>query len=75
MRKKREPQRLVVEMQRLMHHHEITRKEVTEKAGLGRNSIGQWVNNGVKPTIESFDMALNAMGYKLEIVGNNETEK
>ena len=74
MRAKREPQRLVLEMQQLRHSLNIEQRELTKKAGLSENSLREWVKNGVIPTIESFDMALKAMGYKLKIVEDNEAE-
>lgn len=74
MKRKREPQRLVLEMQQLIYRHDITRKELAQRAGLGDNTIGEWINNGVKPTIESFDMALKVLGCKLKIVEDNEEE-
>lgn len=74
MRAKREPQRLVLEMHQLRQRHNIEQRELTKKAGLSENSLREWVNNGVIPTIESLDMALKAMGYKLTIVEDNEAE-
>lgn len=74
MRAKREPQRLVLEMHQLRQRLNIEQRELTKKAGLSENSLREWVKNGVIPTIESLDMALKAMGYKLTIVEDNEAE-
>ena len=39
-----------------------------EKAGYDRSTIFRWRYDGIKPSIQSFDDMLGAIGYKLAIV-------
>lgn len=39
-----------------------------EKAGYDRAAIFRWRYDGIKPSIQSFDDMLGAIGYKLAIV-------
>jgi len=46
-----------------------------EKAGYDRAAIFRWRYDGIRPSIQSFDDMLGAIGYKLAIVPMEENKR
>ena len=49
-----------------MNRQQRTLGEVSEKAGLGRNTISEWRTRG-SPTLTSFEAVVNVLGYEIDI--------
>lgn len=58
---------LVKAMVGLMNKHGVTFTDLEEDVGLCRQSMSDWRYRR-QPKIDNFDAALNAIGYKLQIV-------
>lgn len=57
---------LIKKFFRIMNAERATQKQVAERAGLDKHTVGDWRKKS-EPTISNFDAALNVLGYRLSI--------
>ncbi len=57
---------------RLVNKERATFLEIAKRAGCHRDTFKDWRSRSV-PNLPTFEAALNAMGYRLDIVKNNDS--
>lgn len=67
---------LVAQLDELMRERGNARYDVSEAAGLARKTVKEWMINGARPGVDSFEAALAAIGYRLHVrqVGRPDSE-
>lgn len=58
----------------LMELTDGKRVKVSQEAGLGENTLTQWIRNGNQPGLINFEAALNVVGYELKIVKKEDVK-
>jgi hypothetical protein len=58
---------LVIELSNILRRKHISRHNASVGAGLHKNTINRWLNEGITPNASNLQAALNFVGYELHI--------